>query len=305
MDILNFTMPPFLRIQWASKEIKEKYEPMFHKAKNVFQVLEQESVKHGLRSCTTSHVDPHDFDRRQQEYIKQGLVFLPIQKVGMYNGFSNYHPEIEEGKPWQYYGVVADSIEHAEQFAHASSVNDHTLLGKLLGYPTCCTKHLNDVWLKEKITDTTFQQALNTSKEFVKVKEEKFIRLKNLPWESNNILRPFLLGPIFHMKCSLDCSHTQEIALKWIELGKKLNVDGMKEMEMFLRMPAEWDALKGIAYVRTPLFKASFNSVTCTERHIVQVEGSYYPEDAPKGLSFPWNEFWNTVSKNGNKLTLE
>jgi hypothetical protein len=304
MELLDFMMPPFARIQWASKDIKEKYEPMFNLAKTVYGRLEKETVKHGLRHVTTEHVSPYDFDVRQQEFAKNGMVFLPLQKVGHYTGFSNYHPPVEEGKPWHYYGVLADSIEHAEQFAHATEIGDHTTIGKLLGFPECCIDMFNTKW-KEGYVDPVWQQAEKTDQKYVSKKEDKLIRLKDLPWEANTMLRTFNVGPIFHVKDSFDCPHTIQKAKDWVKLAKDLNMEGLKEMEMFLRMPVEWDALKGIAYIRTPLFKASINSVTCTERHRVQLEGTYFPSDSPKGLGFPWSEAFVTVARNGNKLDHE
>jgi hypothetical protein len=303
MELLDFTMPPFARIQWASKVIKDKYEPMFEKAKRVYGILEKESVKHGIRHVTTDSVTADNFDFVQKEYIKNGLIFLPLRKVGTYNGFSNYHPPVVNGQPWHYYGVVADSIEYAEQFAHAESINDHATMGKLLGYPECCIDMLNNVWAKGYV-DPIFQQAQNSSNEIKKTETDNLIVIKGHDWESNSLLRPFNIGTIFHIKDRIDCPHTLKIARDWIKLGQELNIDGLREMEMFQRMPMEWDALKGIAIIKTPLFKASINSVTCTEKHQVRLEGTFYPEDAPNGIHFPWRteDKFATIARNGNSL---
>lgn len=301
MELLPFVMPPFLRIQWVSKEIKMKYEPMLQLAKNFYATLEKDSVRYGLRHCTTDSITAEEMDIKQQQYIKDGLYFLPLQKVGMYSGFSNYHPAVEEGKPWHYYGVVADSVEHAEQFAHATEIGDHKTIGRLLGFPDCCIDMFNNDWMQGYV-DPIWQQAINTDENHVRLKESNLIRLKDLPWQSNAMLRVLGVGPIFHIKDRFDCLHTHENAMKWVELGEKLEVEGLKEMEMFLRMPMEWDVLKGIAYIKTPLFKAAINSVTSTERFIVQVEGTYYPDGVPRGGTYPWTEQFVTVARNGNKL---
>lgn len=302
MELINYTMPPFTRMQWASKKIKEKYEPLFTEAQKYFPFLERESVKHGLRHATTSHVSHDEMDTFQQQLNRDGLVFLPIQKVGHYNGSSSYHPEVVEGKPWSYYGVIADSIEHAEQFAHASDVGDHTTLGRLLGYPECCINMLNNVWMKGYY-DPVWQQAQNTDSKYLKLEQEKLMHFKDIPWELNNLYRSFGVGPFFHVRCSLDCEHTLKMSREWIKLGEKLNAPGLKELELFLRMPVEWDALKGISYLRNPLFKASTNSVMCIEQHRVRLDGTYYPLDAPRSLDYPWTETIATLAKNENKLT--
>lgn len=305
MELLNFVMPPFARIQWVSKEVKLKYEPMLEKAKNVYLQLEELSVQHGLRHCTTSHVDPNRMDIRQQEYIKKGMYFLPQEKVGHYTGFSNYHPPVEEGKPWHYYGVVADTVENALKFAEATDRLDHTTLGQLLDFPECCVEFFNENWVKKGIHDPVWQQALNANEKNIRIKEDNLIRLKDIPWQANPLLKYLSVGVIFHVCDSLTCEKTLKRSMDWINLAKELKIDGLKELEMFLRMPMEWDALKGIAYIRTPLFKLAINSVTCTERFKVQLEGTYFPDDVPRGNEYPWSEQFVTVARNGNKLENE
>ncbi len=303
MELYDLVMPPFLRMQWRSKEVRDKYLHSFNLARIFFRSLELESVIHGLRHATTDHVAPEDFDKKQQMYIKKGLVFLPIQKVGEYSGFSTYHPAVEEGKPWNYYGVVADSIQHAQEFAHASDVGDQKVMGNLLGYPVCCTQFFEDVWLKG-YTDPIWQQANASSKEKIRHVESNRIRLKDVPWESNSLLKSHSIGPVFHVKCSIDCPHTLQCCREWIALGQHLKIPGMREMEMFLRMPMEWDCTKGIVYIKTPLFKISTNSMSIVQRYRVQVEGTYFPHEGSSGLDFPWTEEFVTVARNGNQLTL-
>jgi hypothetical protein len=295
-------MPPFLRIQWRSKSVKEKYEPMFRAAQNIYRTLEFHTVLEGFRSVTTEHVPHHQFDVVQQNHIRNGLVFLPLQKVGSYEGFASSHPPVVPGKPWSYYGVVADSIEHAEEFAHASEVGDHVALGRLLGYPECCLQAFKEKWVDQRITDTTWQQALSSPADNIRTQDNNLIRLKDVPWESNNFLRSYAVGPIFHNKCSIHCEDTLSIAKRWIDLAQTMKLEGLKEMEMFNRMPMEWDAYKGIAYIKTPLFKISTSTVACTERYQVQLEGTYFPEEGGKGLDYPWTEELVTMSRNGNQL---
>lgn len=289
MKLLDHIMHPFVRIQWASKPIKDNWEKKFHKASQFFKIMETETVVHGLRSATTTHIAPQDLDEKVVEYNKKGLVFLPIQKVGLYNGRSNYHPEMVKGKPWAYYGVLADSISNAEEFAYSSDMVDHKHIGKLLGFPECCVDFFAEHFPKGFV-DPTWQQASNVSSEFIAKKEDNLIRLKNLPWELNSFMKPFGLMTGFQCTCSFDCEHSLQIAKDWIELGKEINAEGLEELEQILSMPMEWESGRGIAYVRTPLFKAAYNSNFSEEIYVVQREGDFYPEDGAKGIGFPFNE---------------
>jgi hypothetical protein len=302
MNVLKFTMPPFARLQWVSGNLKDKYEPMFNKAKNLYKETEFLTVLHGLRTTTTASIHPQNMDAFQQNMVQKGLIFLPLRRVGIYNGFSTYHPPVEENKPWNYYGVVSNSIEGAEEFAHAEENTDHRIMGKLLGYPQCCIDSFFENWDKG-YTDQVWQQALVGDSSNIRIKENNLIRLKNIDWESNTLLKYFNIGPLFHTKCSITCKHSSIYAKNIIDLAHRLNVDGLQEVEMFSRMPMEWDASKGIAFIRTPLFKAEINSVTCTEPFKVQLEGTYFPDDSGKSIEFPWSERWTTQARNGNKLT--
>lgn len=299
MELLDFQMPPFARIQWVSKTIKEKYEPKFNLAKNVFKRLEIETVAHGIRSCTTGHVFPEKYDEFTQNLAKKGLIFLPIQKVGYYVGSSSYHPKVEPGKPWLYYGVITNNLEDGKVFVEASKNKDHIIIGKLLGYPDCCIKFFNDLFAKG-YTDLQWHSSLNTNGHIKSnIQKERYnqVRLKNVPWEINTMLRSFNLHLIYHQTCSHDCQHSLKIARKWLKLAEDLKVEGLEELKMFLQMPMEWDSLKGIAYIRTPLFKAMVNSNPSIEQYVVQREGIYYPEDAPKAIKFPWNEYYKLNKK--------
>lgn len=301
MELYSLKMPPFLRIQWRSKEVKEKYEPMFHEAQNVFRLLEKETVAQGIRRVTTDHVAPEHFDVAQQHYIQRGLYFLPLKQVANYAGFATYHPQVEEGKPWRYYGVIAKTVADAEAFAHADEIGDHIAMGRLLGYPQCCLEAFQNVWL-EGYTDPIWQQAQASSQSFIREQEGNRIRLKDVPWQSQSLLRLFGIGPIFHVKCSTHCQHTLDIANQWIDLADQQKMKGLAEMELFQRMPMKWDCYKGISYITSPLFKISTNSMATTQPYQVEFEGTYFPSEGGNGLGFPWSEEIVTMSRNGNTL---
>lgn len=304
MQLLDFRMPPFSRLQWAGLEIKEKWEPKFNAARKFYQTLEKETVRHGIRKVTTEQFSSEMLDIKLKELNRNGLVFIPLRKVGLYNGRSDYHPPVVNGMPWGYYGVVSTRIEYAQEFADATETMNQQKMGELLGYPKCCIDFFDNTF-KNNIFDPVWQQAENVSeknkvvKEMKKVKEhlhidwsttQHLIRLKNIPWQSNSLLKNFQIGAIFHTSCSLDCPHTLGIAKQWFDLGKDIKCIGLDETRDFLTMPMEWDCLKGISYVRTPLFKASFNSNTSIDQYTVQIEGKFYPEDGVSGSVFPYTE---------------
>lgn len=300
----TFPMHSFTRMQWlTNKKVKKVWESRFAKASRLFFNLEHESVIHGLRDVTTAHIPHVNYDVVVRELNKKGLIFLPSKKIAPFTGKMNYHPPIVQGQPWSYYGVLANRIDKAEAFAHATEMNDNMTLGKLLGYPACCSKFFEDTF-QSGYVDPVWQQALQTKEKYIVTKEEQFIRLKNTDWRINPMLNMFPIGVQFHTRCSFHCESSLILAKEWISLATELKIDGLKEAEMFLRMPMEWDCYKGIAYIKSPLFKISTASNQTKRKYIVQVEGDFYPEEGANGLVFPYNEktpiaFLNLARGNG------
>lgn len=307
MEIINsnFRMPPFVRIQWASKAIKDKYEPMFEKAKKLYWTIEKETVFRGLRPLTTEHIYPENYLNMVHDYLKRGTLFMPIKKVGVYNGTSSYHPPVEDGKPWYYYGVLTRDIEKGFEFIEASQEekSDHYKLGLLLDYPDCCVSIFRKQF-PQGVVDGIWHAASRTDEKYIKRKEETLIELKDIDWRMNIILRAYLIGVLFHTPCSFSCKKTQEKAKLWFDVAHEIDAEGLKEAELFLRLPYEWSCYKGIAYLKSPLFRISYNSNFSTKKYTVRIDGTYYPMEAPKGLEFPFDTqtAFETYLRNKNRL---
>lgn len=297
MKLLNFQMPPFARIQYVTQEIKEMWEPRVAKAMKAYYDLEILTVQAGIRACTTRHIPPQNLEAEMAKFARMGLYWLPITRVGAYSGFAHTHPPVIEGRPWTFYGVVSNSLESALAFVDASNNLNHDTLGKLLGYPDCCREFFDKVWGAGYV-DPIWQQAMNAHGTTARVESSieddkpdsyKVIHLTNdVSHMAVSMLRYIGVRAVPHIPCSMDCEHTKEIARQWIGLGFEKDVEGIDDLVKLLTLPTEWDCLKGVAVVSTPLFKISTNSVTCFPRHLVRKEGTWYPEEAPSGLKFPW-----------------
>lgn len=292
MKLLDFNVPPFVRINYASAEIKEKWEPKIRKAEKVYYALELQTVIHGIRRATTRHVRPEELDYFVRELARMGLYFLPIHRVGVYKGFAHTMPPVEDGKPYTFYGVVAKRLEDAELFYDCHKPGDakidHSTIGDLLGYPKCCQEFFNTVWASGYI-DPVWQQAERLSDEYIKTKTETKIVVKdNIYHELSPMLRYIGVRFVPHIPCSLGCEHSAQMVKDWVQLARDLKLDGTDDLINLLHMPISWDALKGIAVIRTPLFKVTTNSVACYPKYVVEKHGDFYPEGVPTGLTFPW-----------------
>lgn len=292
MKLLDFEIPSFSRMSWVSKAVKDEWEPKLLKARSAYSELELESVTHGLRKCVIRNVSPDYLIAFMDKLAERQLVFLPIRKVGGSSEYAHRYTSAKEGSSWKWYGVVAKSYEDASKLKSLVLEDeeniDHEAIGELLGYPKCCTHFFTEKWGAGYI-DPVWQEAENVASAHVLKKEDHLIKVSHeLPYETNLMLRYIGIRLVPHIPCSLDCKDTAHMASSWMNLGRELGIDGLNELEEFLRLPVQWDCLKGIAYVATPLFKIETNSMTCYPNYVVQRMGTFYPKYLPRGLSFPY-----------------
>lgn len=290
MELLPFALPPHSRIQWVNKKIKESWEPRLEAARDAYWFVERYSVYQKLRKCALITVNSQHMDSFKKEIEGFGAFFLPIKKTVAREGFNHMDKEAKEGQPFNWHGVLAKEMEDAYAFAEAYRKDDIVTQGMMLGYPTCCIEHFNEC-LPKGYFDPIFQMA-DRSLEITKKKDEHFIRLTD---EAYHITSPLLrytgIRIVPHIPCSFNCEGSKKIAEDWIRLARDYEQSGIEHAIMMLSMPMEWDCLRGIAYISSPVFKIEANSLTCHPKYVVQKEGTHFPEEAPTGLKFPWNAF--------------
>ena len=295
MQLLPIDMPPSARIIWVSEAAKDKWMVPIAEACAAYSVMEQRTVAEGIRRCMTSHVTPDRIEQQIRGFAKVGLTFVPIQKVGTYQGFAHRHPPVVEGQPWSYYGIVAKRVEDAEAFVDATERGDHITMGDLLGYPECCTRFFQNVWMRGYV-DPIWQAAENTESSvaaevqrpsggtFETITRE--IKMNPAMWTG---LRYIGLRIAPHLVCSFDCAPSIEIAKDWTALSQRTRpVDGLDDLLRLLDMPCEWSCLKGIAMVSTPIFRIVTNSVPCWPRYVVRKDGNFLPAEGARGLIYPF-----------------
>jgi hypothetical protein len=256
--VKGIDLAPFARVQWKTPESKREWEPVMKRAVQAYNAAELETVRRGWRRCTTMHFNPNTIT----EDIKRlkGLAYLPIRRVGVYQGFAHKHPPVEDGKPWNYYGVVGKTAQDAWDFVEANHSGDHKRLGDLLGYPSCCQEFFSTVWMAGFI-DPVWQAAERT--EGAEVNGAN-VRIHNSI--SFDGLRYIGVRMVPHLPCSFSCKGSQEMAEKWQGL------EGMDTTLKLLSLPITWTCLNGVAVVVTPHFRITTNSNPCYPVHTVEMK---------------------------------
>ncbi len=94
-------------------------------------------------------------------------------------------------------------------------------------------------------------------------------------------------GPI--RPCSLHCSSLSRIDRKIMD---GLRINGYSEeaewREAIYSWPVEWNAVNGIAELRSPVVKLAYDTDAAQEKRVIRFNGTAYPEEGPFGREFPY-----------------
>lgn len=248
-------MKPFKRKVWWSNEAKDYWSDKFRKAERLFHRLELESVKQGHRKVCTRHYDPKSLPDKRGQLIDDGLVFLPIQRVGSYSGFAHSHPQPEPGD-WNYYGVIGRSEEDCRKFQVASKEGDHKKIGDLLGYPPKSQDFFQEFFVEKEHPDPIWDIKGKTKEDNEYIAKPSYY--------TNIALRYFGFRLIPFFPHSWGSDKATEFGEKFENVAKQVDDPevhaGLESMQEILKMPYIWDSLHGVVQVYTPLFQGMANT---------------------------------------------
>lgn len=260
---------PFTRVVYNSPEAQEEWEPKIKRAAAVHNKAEFEMVRMGYRKAATLHISPRDYEVSIENIIRNGLVWLPIQRTKNYDGFSHKHYPTDPGDPnSSVYGVLARTVEDAETFRRASrNPVDHDVIGELLGFPKCCRDFFNEVWAAGYY-DPVWQAAERT--EGAQKVSDTHIVLKKVYLEAMQVYR--YIGPrvTSHLSCSFTCEESRKEGERWLECIEKFDPVGLQNMIDILKLPFRWSVKWGIAIITTPYFRIITNSMPTKKEYIVE-----------------------------------
>lgn len=255
-------MDPITRMVYWNKDLKNLWEPRISRIKKAYRNTELSTMIAGMRRVYVYHIRSDSFDNSYDFLRKNGLVFYPTNRSGIYQGFSNRHLPVKQGEPYMLYGaaVRADDLEAGELFTEYSKppVN-HQGIADLLGYPECCSKFFTDVWEGDCV-DPMYEAACNTPDvDIIKSLKEEIATVHCHPY-CNNMLRYFGIRIVPHLTCSLQCEESISWANEWMEIMYQIDPQAADWTVELLSSPMTWDCLKGIAIIDTPIFRGVSNS---------------------------------------------
>jgi 2-polyprenyl-3-methyl-5-hydroxy-6-metoxy-1,4-benzoquinol methylase len=285
---LDFRLPDFTRYAWVSDQARALWEPRINRVTNMLLELEWRAISEGLRRCALKSIHPEQVSSLTSELAPFNIQVEPLQKIAISkNNYSASFQAPDEEKPFTYWAVLGTK-ENTEAFKNAYWSNDQEVIGRLLGYPECCTSFFAEVWVNQGCVDTTWQMAYATlNNQCITSSDIEIPQVSR----SNILLRWLGVRAVFHLPCQFDCHATQKLADKLVEVARR---SGFHEevgwlIEM-LRWPVEWSALHGIAEIKTPVVKISTRTDATPKRYSVRYLGDIYPEIGAQGLSFPYKK---------------
>lgn len=283
--IVGLDLGASCRMVWTSEEARKVWAPVLPKVGSLVSELEVLSVAAGHRPCAWQTIGEDQYPRMAAAWAEMGLVSLPMQRVRNFTGFAHRHEDPRPGERASICVIVARSLKDALRFKAAKDKGDNDVQGELLGFPKCCRKFFDDVWVKGYY-DPIWQAAMNTGHTII---GERHIRIEGHPF-ANPVLRYAGIRVGFHLPCAFDCQDTILVAAERMDLAWTTNRALADILQGLLSMPMSWDVYHGVAVVRTPIFYLVVPSVPAAERHVVEIVSTpeFVPRESAKGTGFPF-----------------
>lgn len=273
MNRLDVKLPEFTRVAWVSEQARKAWEYRIDAIITAWSEIERSTVLAGIRAGGLQAIEPDNLTRFQQWCFDQNIGMAILGRAGVTPVYGNAMTPVVEGQPWTYrvyYGL--DPAGFAKAWG-----TDELKVGKLLGYPSCCSTFFRTFWTEAGWRDLTYPMASCESGRVVG------------PATCNILLRHIGVRSVFHLPCSFNCVPTDILGKQILEHGAKTGfADEMGWINEMLNWPVRWSSLHGVAIVTTPILKIVFSSDALAEAAVLDREGDSYPAEGATGVEFPF-----------------
>lgn len=289
-----FPVPEWCRTIWVSAAAEALWRPRIARISAAWNAAERASVG-TIRDAARQSVRPDDVAELSRKAAESGLTLVVLGQSGAAQHYSAGPVPVRDGQPWNYTAALVRSPKAGRLFTEAWKAGDDEAIGQLLGFPSCCRRFFQRVWVKEQWADTTWPMALETA---YHATDDRFDDpetpllydvFSGTPREANIMLRWAGLRWVPHLPCSFSCQPTHVFGEQFRAVmhggGHAQEAEWLDEL---LDMAVEWSAWHGIAEVKTPLFKVSTKTDATAERLVVRRAGRRLPEAAARGNTFPY-----------------
>ena len=278
MNRTGVILPEFTRMLWVSDVAKSVWEPRITQIGQYLIEMERADCLKGRTALQFVRSDELP-DLIKWAGERKLAVFL-VDVTAEVNTYRAGSAAYVKGQPYTIRVAIAP-IFSAQKFMKAWQDRDDRAIGNYLGYPPCCCRFFERVWVEEKYLDTTWPMAMST--ELRADPREIDIAFDN--HECNILLRWAGVRAVPHLPCSFNCKLTKISADVFNQKDRQEYVWIME----ILSWPVEWSALHGIARIKTPIFEISTRTDHTDEKYTVRRYGMSYPKEGARGLVFPFD----------------
>lgn len=291
-------LPEWTRTIWTSQAARLTWEPRIQRVGALTAELELRTVAEGVRRAAWIFVGPDELPARTVELAARGLAIHPILRSGILGAYASQGLRYQEGQPWHYRALVVRDGGH--EFVDLGShfiTGNNEAIGEALGYPTCCRKFFERVWVREKWLDTTWPMASGDDGERTVAWDESNEQRETVKtlrfdvsdrWPANILGRWAGVRAVPWLPCSFTCTGTVGTWIEgWESLAREIDAQALEWLETLLCASWRWSALHGIAEIETSIFKVSTRTDTCDETHVVEYAGAEL-EAGTTGTRFPF-----------------
>jgi hypothetical protein len=264
-------LPPFYRKVWVSDEARNVWERRIAEYCESWRQIEWLTVINGLRRCAMVSVSQQEFAKLSAEAVKFGIrttsLGCRIRRI--------------DGKDVLVYRVALGKKMDLTQLRRAWNAGDNLKVGELLGYPDCCCRRFDSIFVKDRLIDFVWSIAVQDMSGVTLEGQREFSSCKelNIFWRSEGVR----LVP--HIPCSFSCQSSLAFARRLLTLASELGyLSHLKFGLDILSWPVEWTSLHGIAQTRTPIMKISQRTDMADGKRCVRLRSTSYPTEGARGL---------------------
>jgi len=280
-DRLDFRLPPFLRLAWASAAARDRWSAPLRRLAETVRTSEWLSVASGLRLAAIIAVPRAQAAALTGEWADRGLKSGVLDqhhamRIRMFNGKA---PDLAPGDEIH----VVTRRERMDELGAIWRSLDPIATATWLGYPPCCAAFLTTAAVERQSLDTTWAMVEGR----VDAKNgEQIAEIDRCA--VNPLLSALGLRATPHRPCGFFCQATQRLATAYGAL--RASAASAADQDMLaaaLGWPVEWSSLHGIIEVTLPILKLCHDGDATATTYKVRLTGAVLPEHAAQGLAFP------------------
>lgn len=286
MDRLDFELPGFVRVSWASERARQVWDRRLRHIADAWQAMQWIACVETILPCAILTRSIASGLRTGETWKAHGLSHISLDD-GFSSSSSIFLPRLLGPKAEGDY-IAIGTPSNLMKLRDAWRAGDPGAIGAALGYPHCC-RHFNDrVCRHDGYLDTTWWMSIATESVALTARsaEIKGVHLSNLMWHCLDV------RATPHRPCRFDCPETLALGEQILASGRRMGyADEVEWLEEVLSWPVEWSAMHGIAEIKTPILRLISNTDATSSKYTVRVHGTSYPDEGAHGGTFPYNRW--------------